>query len=143
MTLFGVAIVAIALLAYLYVRRSRQRVETPRKLKLPPIKLSRKNTRYHAVMIVCADQACEAARSRAGIKYLSGEAPALPLADCCLNGGINTVVTCMCRYEHYEDRREDDDRRSLFGNRNGPVGKLDQRSGSRRGADTPPKNSAN
>src|SRR5690606_23095494 len=128
MTLFGVAIVAIALLAYLYVRRSRQRVETPRKLKLPPIKLSRKNTRYHAVMIVCTDQACEAARSRAGIKYLSAEAPALPLAGCFLAAGV-----CTCRYEHFEDRREDDDRRSIFGSRNGPVGKVDKRSGDRRG----------
>jgi len=40
-------------------------------------------------------------------RFLSSEAPLLPLAGC-------TVESCQCRYVHYEDRRERD-RRNSYG----------------------------
>ena len=40
-------------------------------------------------------------------RFLSSEAPLLPLAGC-------TVESCRCRYVHYEDRRERD-RRNSYG----------------------------
>jgi hypothetical protein len=59
---------------------------------------SKKTTTYHAVSIAPGLRACEAARALEGKRFLSREAPKLPLKDC-------SCSTCVCRYEHYEDRR--------------------------------------
>jgi hypothetical protein len=50
------------------------------------------------VLIVAPSSACHAARACKGKRYLSSEAPKLPLADC--NASI-----CACRYRHFDDRR--------------------------------------
>ena len=49
---------------------------------------------------------CEAAREIGGVRYLSQEAPPLPLQDC------SHPERCRCKYKHWDDRRQDDDRRS-------------------------------
>ena len=67
--------------------------------KRPPAVLISK--RWHAVTIEPRHQACEAAFKAAGVRYLSSEAPPLPLAGC-------DAVECKCRYRHYRDRRADD-----------------------------------
>ena len=43
---------------------------------------------------------CEAVRAIAGQRFLSEEAPRLPLADC-------DRPQCDCRYQHFTDRRTD------------------------------------
>lgn len=86
------------------------------------LKKSRISSPYHCVAIrYPGDQACEAVRKlepkshlsgRAPLfiethkRYLSGEAPLLPLPGC-------TATYCQCRYVHYEDRREHN-RRHLY-----------------------------
>jgi len=53
---------------------------------------------WHAVAVVPGPRACDAARRLRGQRFLSREAPALPLKDC-------QVAGCTCRYEHHDDRR--------------------------------------
>jgi hypothetical protein len=53
---------------------------------------------FHAVSIEPGRNCCHSARELQGKRFLSREAPTLPLKNC-TNGG------CTCRYEHHEDRR--------------------------------------
>jgi hypothetical protein len=55
---------------------------------------------FHAVEIHLRRSACDAARQVSGRRYLSAEAPLLPLADC------DQPTLCSCRYRHYSDRRD-------------------------------------
>ena len=50
---------------------------------------------------------CKAVRELGGGRYLSDEAPDLPVPGC-------TAERCTCSYIHYDDRREDD-RRNPYG----------------------------
>jgi hypothetical protein len=52
---------------------------------------------WHAVGIVPGHGACMAAQTCKGKRFLSKEAPRLPLTEC--------VMRCECRYRHFEDRR--------------------------------------
>ncbi|MCH7509122.1 MAG: hypothetical protein IIB68_04705 [Proteobacteria bacterium] len=54
---------------------------------------------YHSVTIKSLRSSCVTARALKGIRFLSKEAPALPLEDC-------DVDICNCRYEHHADRRD-------------------------------------
>lgn len=54
---------------------------------------------WHAVSVVPGAGACERAIALRGKRFLSLEAPPLPLPDC-----PNRSV-CKCVYEHYKDRR--------------------------------------
>jgi hypothetical protein len=54
--------------------------------------------RFHAVTIATGSRACTAARALRDQRFLSRDAPPLPLKDC-------DCATCGCRYEHYDDRR--------------------------------------
>jgi hypothetical protein len=53
---------------------------------------------YHAVSIVPGVAHCDAARELRRRRFLSREAPPLPLAAC-------TLGKCRCAYKHYDDRR--------------------------------------
>jgi len=54
--------------------------------------------RWHAVSIAAPANACGAARACKGKRFLSYEAPRLPLAEC-------DAERCHCKYRHYADRR--------------------------------------
>jgi hypothetical protein len=54
---------------------------------------------HHAVTIVPGPRACAAARELRDHRFLSREAPVLPLKNC-------DSKECTCRYEHYDDRRK-------------------------------------
>lgn len=58
---------------------------------------------YHAVSIACGTSACNEARQVQGVRFLSAEAPRLPLRGC-------DAARCACRYQHHADRREADRR---------------------------------
>jgi hypothetical protein len=58
----------------------------------------RRSTAWHAVSVVAGPSCCEAARALPPTRYLSREAPRLPLPDC-------TSPACSCSYKHYVDRR--------------------------------------
>jgi hypothetical protein len=53
---------------------------------------------WHAVSIVSSGPACHQARSFARVRFLSSQAPPLPLKGCELR-------QCSCHYRHHEDRR--------------------------------------
>ena len=54
---------------------------------------------FHAVEIHCKAEPCAAARAARGQRYLSSEAPRLPLEGC------TQPTRCQCAYNHRSDRR--------------------------------------
>lgn len=67
----------------------------------------KKDPTYHAVSIKYSGSACDAAKAMAGVRFLSTEAPRLPLPEC-------DAAECQCRFAHHPDRRSNRDRRSPF-----------------------------
>jgi hypothetical protein len=65
----------------------------------PEQEVARRPQRWHAVAIVTTDTACAAARACQNSRYLSVDAPRLPLAGC-------DTTTCDCTYRHFADRRQ-------------------------------------
>jgi hypothetical protein len=53
---------------------------------------------WHAVTIAAPASACQAAQACKGKRYLSRDAPRLPLAEC-------DTAQCECKYRHFPDRR--------------------------------------
>lgn len=56
---------------------------------------------FHGISIEPGPKACEAVRQIAGRRFLSEEAPRLPLDEC------PCMQDCRCVYRHYPDRRTD------------------------------------
>lgn len=54
---------------------------------------------FHGIAIEPGDEACEAVWRLAGRRFLSDEAPRLPLDEC------QCVPDCRCVYRHFSDRR--------------------------------------
>jgi len=65
----------------------------------PPAALRKVPNKFHAVTIAPGPRACPQARALQGQRFLSREAPPLPLKNC-------GSSQCECRYEHYDDRRQ-------------------------------------
>ncbi len=61
----------------------------------------------HAVSIRAGLLPCGAVRQLGDQRFLSDEAPTLPLSDC-------DSERCECRYRHHADRRQNEDRRLPF-----------------------------
>ena len=53
-----------------------------------------KNTRFHAVSIRFAPNACQAAKDLEGRRFLSSAAPKIPLPDC-------DADVCQCKFRHH------------------------------------------
>lgn len=86
----------------------------------------RKVSSHHAVVVVPGRHACPAAYALRDRRFLSREAPALPLQGC-------GAEHCTCRYEHHSDRRKGARRTSDLGvSIDGHLG-LEQRESSTRG----------
>jgi len=62
----------------------------------PPLK-----TRWSAVSIKVTGASCAAARALTGQRFLSTQAPRLPLPDCAI------PATCRCSYQKFDDRRDE------------------------------------
>ena len=78
-------------------RRSKSPIRTERKL-------------YRGVSIQPDSSiACEAAKALENVRFLTDEAPMLPLSGCCNPAG------CRCKYLHYDDRRTEARRESDAG----------------------------
>jgi hypothetical protein len=56
---------------------------------------------WHAVAIVPSRASCVAARAFKGMRFLSADAPALPLEQC------TQPTACRCTYRKHADRREE------------------------------------
>jgi hypothetical protein len=64
---------------------------------------------YRGVSVIAAeDDCCQAARDIIGKRYLTDEAPRLPLSDC-------DAAVCRCKYKRFDERREDLRRSSDIG----------------------------
>jgi hypothetical protein len=57
------------------------------------------NKEWHAVAIVPKGLCCELVKSLRTSRFLSAQAPRLPLPECSIPS------SCNCSYKHYEDRR--------------------------------------
>ena len=63
------------------------------------VETGRASKQWHAVTIVAKGNSCEAARAARNNRYLSADAPRLPLAEC------SNPEACSCSYKHHADRR--------------------------------------
>ena len=60
---------------------------------------TRSNEPWHAVRVVAGDLACTAVAKLENARFLSTQAPQLPLHDC------SHPSRCKCTYRHFSDRR--------------------------------------
>jgi hypothetical protein len=58
-------------------------------------------SQYHAVSVKPANRYCKAVKQVNNQRFLSNEAPRLPLSGC------SSPKQCACRYLHHTDRRDD------------------------------------
>lgn len=65
--------------------------------------------RWHAVSVVSKGDCCEASWALSEKRFLSREAPRLPLAQC------TKASDCRCAYQHHADRRGQPRRRQEVG----------------------------
>lgn len=83
----------------------------------PSVRPTRSADPYHAVSVIPGKGACPAAFRFAGTRFLSANAPRLPLPSC-------DHEYCECRFRHHRDRRAGPRRRSdqgmMTGLWNGP-----------------------
>lgn len=82
--------------------------------------------KYHAVSIEPGHNCCHSARVLQGKRFLSREAPTLPLKNC-------GNAECTCHYLHHEDRRAGPRRARDMGVAIDAWHDLDQRNGAARG----------
>ena len=61
---------------------------------------------HHSVAIKPGNPCCDAAQKLRGKRFLSRDAPPLPLRDC-------GAEKCACTYQHFDDRRSGIDRRRV------------------------------
>lgn len=66
-------------------------------------------SRWHAVSVVSKGDACDACWALSEKRFLSREAPRLPLTEC------TKVNECRCAYQHHADRRGEPRRRQEVG----------------------------
>jgi hypothetical protein len=70
-----------------------------------PVAKARSRGGFQGVTVKPCLDACDAVQAIVGTRYLSREAPALPLAGC-------DQQRCDCTYRHFSDRRQRGNRRS-------------------------------
>jgi hypothetical protein len=59
-----------------------------------------KRDEYHCIEVKSGDEACEAVKGLATLRFLPDDAPRLPVSGC-------DAQQCVCRYRHYDDRRQE------------------------------------
>jgi len=91
---------------------------------VPAREQRRSRHRWHAVSIIGPAAACAAAQACKGKRYLSSDAPRLPLKGC-------DAERCECRYRHFADRRGDPRRENETGAAREARKGNERRSGSR------------
>ena len=111
---FTLTIVAIILLValLLVVRRGHSGAKATAKKSPATATPKEISTEFHAVSIRFKAGACAAAKMLAEERYLSSEAPKLPLEGC-------DSASCECRFVHHKDRRSGEDRRNPYGGMTG------------------------
>ncbi len=104
-----IIIVIIAMVGAYAVYRNRKTGSNVRPDQSPSRKIANKgDSMYHAVSLKFSATACQAAIDMNGRRFLSGVAPKIPLPGC-------DSTECKCRFVHHDDRRSEEDRRSMYG----------------------------
>ena len=103
-----IAALVLIVLGGLFLRRGKKESAPKKKTeRRSNTASSADDTAYHAVSIKFSPKACAAAREMDGKRFLSSDAPHIPLPDC-------DIVDCQCHFVHFKDRRGRVDRRSVF-----------------------------
>jgi len=97
-------------------------IETKSSPSEEPVKRKSRH-RWHAVTLITSGHPCAAVQACKGKRFLSSEAPRLPLPEC-------DAPRCECRYRHYEDRRNGPRRAEESG---APAGRATQNRREKRG----------
>jgi len=96
------ALIPIAVvLIWFYLKRAKARSSSSRKTASST---SNREEKFRAVSIQTGPRACTAAKYLKDKKFLSAQAPELPLSRC-------DISDCKCKYVYHKDRRDEDDRR--------------------------------
>lgn len=112
----AIIIILVAIGVAVFLKSRSDSTKSPKKTHRSKTKKSSSSNKpvtaasktFTAVTIVPGPSACEAVLSFGDRRFLSGDAPILPLTDC-------GSPSCTCKYVHYEDRRDvSDDRRQPF-----------------------------
>lgn len=85
--------------SFLTKARGLFQTAAPEAKAAPAAGVKKAGNSHHAVSIVPGPRCCEEARGLRDQRFLSRDAPPLPLKDC-------NRTDCTCRYEHYQDRRD-------------------------------------
>lgn len=105
--LLGVA--AIALFGLFKLNTSPKRHKNSSQAADPSINKTHSFHSFHSVSIVNNGSCCEQIEALSGKRFLSKDAPEIPMEEC-------TMANCQCRYQHHEDRRQlGNDRRVEYG----------------------------
>jgi hypothetical protein len=64
-----------------------------------PADATRRSNPWHAVSVLSTPVCCQASQELRGRRFLSRDAPRLPLTDC------PQPHSCRCAYKHHADRR--------------------------------------
>jgi len=88
------ALVAVGLLAFAIIRKKTDEDETQAETEHGRAH----RPSFHAVEVRAAGKACASSRALKGKRFLSTEAPPIPLPTC-------TQEVCSCVYVHFDDRR--------------------------------------
>lgn len=101
-----ILIIVLAVAGFIIAAKRRSRLAGDR-LRQTSKSLPRasRSSPYHAVALDIQSGACREAQALKGKRFLSSEAPTLPLPGC-------TSAECRCRFQHFEDRRAGRNRRS-------------------------------
>jgi hypothetical protein len=96
-----VLILIVVAVIWLLLKWSKANLSSAQK---PASATSKRKKEFDAVSIKIGPRACTAAKYLIGKRFLSSQAPALPLSKC-------DISDCQCKYGYYKDRRSEDDRR--------------------------------
>lgn len=106
------AIGAIMLVFFWLRPRKRTRAVSPKNhglIKTPQDGAYTTANQFHAVSVVIEGTGCQYVKSLENKRFLSKDAPRLPLKNCEMTG-------CNCHYSHHQDRRDiNNDRRIDYG----------------------------
>ncbi len=130
----GIVAIVILLLVLIFVRRPKgKKRERPVERRET---LAETTTAFHAVSLKTLPSACDAAKAMQGERFLSAEAPNIPLPEC-------DASSCGCSYAHHKDRRVGEDRRNPytqgFGGGNSGTFEAEKRKRGERREDPPDK----
>jgi hypothetical protein len=115
MKIAAIILLVFVVLALFFKSKSSQKntkkpakIARPAKTRKTKVTAEKNAKNFPGVSIKLCAHACDAAKELEKHRFLSREAPLLPLADC-------NQLNCACKYVHHNDRRDvNEDRRHAY-----------------------------